>query len=134
MNNNSIYNRLILRLIIPMILINILIFALVYLLFGQKVNTFFDHNLLAAAKSIKEKTLVEYDKLIVNLPYFSIDMLDNNNKGHAFYSVQNEDGKIIDGFKNIPDPLNKEKEIQFYYANYYEKEVRFIYLKTQILQ
>lgn len=134
MNNNSIYNRLILRLIIPMILINILIFALVYLLFGQKVNTFFDHNLLAAAKSIKEKTLVEYDKLIVNLPYFSIDMLENNNKGHAFYSVQNEDGKIIAGFKNIPDPLNKEKEIQFYYANYYDKEVRVIYLKTQILQ
>jgi len=134
MKSNSIQSRLILRLIIPMILFNLVIFAFVFLLFDKKINDFFDQTLLASAKSIEDKVLVEYGTLIVNLPYFTIDMLENTSKGHVFYSVENEKGEIIAGFDNIPEPKNKNLSVQFYNSTFFDHPVRIIYLQRDILK
>jgi len=132
MKSTSIQSRLILRLIIPMIIFNLVVFGFVYLLFDKKINDFFDQTLLASAKSIQEKILVEYSTLIVNLPYFTIDMLENTNKGHVLYSVENEKGEIIAGFDDIPEPANSNVDIQFYNSSYFEHPVRVVYIKANI--
>ncbi len=61
-------------------------------------------------------------------------MLENTSKGHVFYSIENEKGKIIAGFNDIPNPKDENIHTQFYNAKYYNHDVRIIYLKTNILK
>ena len=132
MKSNSIQSRLILRLIIPMILFNLVIFAFVFLLFDRKINDFFDQTLLASAKSIEDKVLVEYGTLIVNIPYFTIDMLENTSKGHVFYSVENEKGEIVAGFDDIPNPKNENLNVDFSFENKEDKDFEDINHKKSL--
>jgi two-component system, OmpR family, sensor histidine kinase TctE len=127
----SIQSRLIKWLIIPLLLFGLILFIYLNNFLKNRVNDFFDNRLYASAKSIEEYVGVENGKLIVDFPNFSVDFLSLTQKGLIYYSVVNEEGKVLIGQEDLFDRnilLNENK--RFYIKTYDGEKLRLISYKV----
>jgi len=130
----SIRSRLLLWLTLPLIIFTIAMFVYKYFETNKKVNAFFDNTLYATGKSIENSIGIEYGLLIVDLPYFAIDLLSSDGDGYVFYSVIDENrDKLLVGYKGL---VNKEllgnKEKVFYDTVYAGAQLRAVSFKTSL--
>ena len=100
-NITSIRSRLIKWLTIPLALFALVLSIYIYSLLNNKVNNFFDNRLYASAKSIESNIGIANNKLIIDLPTFSIDLLSTFDEGLVYYSVVNEKGDLLVGHKYL---------------------------------
>lgn len=127
----SIKSRLLVWLTVPLIIGSILLFLSIYFLVQNKVNRHFDDVLLASAKSMESNVVVENGNLIVDLPYFAIDLLTSNSEGMVFYSVVNENDTVLVGYKGLlKKDMLKKSDKAFYNTTYAGARLRTISFKT----
>lgn len=100
-NITSIRSRLIKWLTIPLGLFALVLSIYIYSLLNNKVNDFFDNRLYASAKSIESNIGIANNKLIIDLPTFSIDLLSTFDEGLVYYSVVNKEGDLLVGHKYL---------------------------------
>jgi len=109
-HTQSIQSRLIQLLTIPLGLFTVIISIIIYYILSNKVNTFYDNRLYATAKSIENDIGILNKKLVVDLPYFSINFLSAHDSGLVYYSVVDEEGNLLIGHKYL---FNKKKVIPY---------------------
>jgi len=130
----SIRSRLLIWLTLPLIIFTIAMFVYKYFETNKKVNAFFDNTLYATGKSIENSIGIEYGLLIVDLPYFAIDLLSSDGEGYVFYSVidVNRD-KLLVGYKGLAkrELLGKEEKV-FYNTVYAGAQLRAVSFKTSL--
>lgn len=132
-NITSIRSRLIKWLILPLGIFTILLFIYIYFESEKKVNTFFDNRLFASAQSIEQSIGIANSKLFIELPTFSIDLLSSHEKGLVYYSVVDENEKLLIGHRYLLDKKNlKNKKKYFYNTTYDGSYLRVISYKTSI--
>jgi len=130
----SIRSRLLIWLTLPLIIFTIAMFVYKYFETNKKVNAFFDNTLYATGKSIENSIGIEYGLLIVDLPYFAIDLLSSDGEGYVFYSVidVNRD-KLLVGYKDLfIKELLGNKEKVFYNTVYAGAQLRAVSFKTSL--
>jgi len=129
----SINSQLIKLLTLPLIIFTLIIFLLIYYVIQIKVTDFFDNRLYATAQSISDNIGVRNNKLIVDLPNFSIDLFSSNENGFAYYSIVSEEGVLLIGHDSLFDKsLLTKKDVHFYDAIYDTQKVRVLTLKSSI--
>ena len=133
MKINSIRSRLLIWLGIPFTLVSLFAFFIIFVLLSRNVNQHFDNTLLVAAKSIEERLYVRDGILKFNQPHFGIDLQTSSGEGSVFYSVTDEDGKLLAGFEDIPKPKILEKST-FYDATYLNQEIRALYVEHHMFR
>lgn len=132
-NIQSIKSRLLVSLILPLGIGAVILVLVIYLVIQSKVNRHFDNVLHATGKSMENSIGIENGKLIVDLPYFSIDLLSSNNYGLIFYSIVDDKDKILIGYKNLfKKKLLKNKDKVFYNTNYAGGRLRALSFKTSL--
>lgn len=130
----SIQSRLLIWLTLPLLIGATLLFTTIYFLVQSKVHKHFDHALYATGKSMEDSVGIENGKLSVDLPYFAIDLLASNSDGLVFYSVLDEKGRVLIGYKNLLDTkLLKNKDTLFYNTTYAGARLRAVSFKTSLL-
>ena len=72
----SIRIRIILWLTIPLTLLSLMALATTSILLTNKANQVFDRNLLGAARSIEQRLTVRDGKVHLNMPYFTLDIME----------------------------------------------------------
>jgi len=132
-NTQSIRSRMVIWLIIPLIIFSILLFTFIYFLVNQKVNKFYDNNLYATGKSMEDSIGVVNGLLLVDLPYFAIDLLSSNNEGLVFYSVIDEKDRLLVGYKDLlKKELLEKKEKVFYNTIFAGANLRAVSFKISM--
>ena len=70
------------------------------------INTAYDRTLLASAKSIGELLKVEgtgdLAQISTTIPYAALEAFEADNRSRMFYRVSSTQGKLIDGFEDLP--------------------------------
>ena len=70
------------------------------------INTAYDRTLLASAKSIGELLKVEgvddQAQISTTIPYAALEAFEADNRSRMFYRVSSMQGKLIDGFEDLP--------------------------------
>ena len=70
------------------------------------INTAYDRTLLASAKSIGELLKVEgigdQAQISTTIPYAALEAFEADNRSRMFYRVSNTQGKLVDGFEDLP--------------------------------
>jgi two-component system, OmpR family, sensor histidine kinase TctE len=70
------------------------------------INTAYDRTLLASAKSIGELLKVEgvgeQAQISTTIPYAALEAFEADNRSRMFYRVSSTNGKLIDGFEDLP--------------------------------
>lgn len=129
----SIQNKLIKWLTIPLALFTLILFSFIYIILYNKVNTFFDNRLYASAQSIEQSIGVKDSELIVDFPSFSIDLLSSSDEGLVYYSVLDENNRLLIGHKYLADKrILKEKTKYFYNTKFDDERLRAVTYKTSI--
>lgn len=100
-NIKSIRTQLIKWLIIPLGIFTFIITIYIYSFLNKKVEDFFDNRLYASAQSIEGNIGIANNKIIIDLPNFSIDLLSNTDEGLVYYSVVDEKGEVLVGHKYL---------------------------------
>ena len=130
----SIKSRLLIWLTIPLTISMIILFVYIYFLVNTKVNNFFDKTLYASAKSMENSIGVKHGSLSVDLVYFALDLLSSNTEGLIFYSIVDENNKLLVGYKDLlKKDLLKNKDKLFYNTVYLEESLRAVSFKTSII-
>jgi|TARA_R110002033_G_scaffold138808_3_gene177938 two-component system sensor histidine kinase TctE len=126
-NTQSISYRLVIWLTIPLIIFSILLFCVIYFFVNEKVNKFYDNNLYATGKSMEDSIGIRDGHLLVDLPYFAIDLLSSNNEGSVFYSIIDEKDKLLVGYKGLvnKDILGKKDKV-FYNTSFAAAQLRAV--------
>jgi two-component system sensor histidine kinase TctE len=141
MNNRmlSIRFRLIVGLIAPFTVLSLLTLAAMSYFISSQSSTLFDQNLLAAAHAIEQKLVIKQGKVVLQMPYFVLDIMESLSGEKIFYRVQRGDGEILAGFKGLKKPteLIQDKvdgrHVIFYSTAFAGNSIRAVYLpiKTQ---
>ncbi len=134
MKIKSIRSRLLNWLTIPLGLVIILAFVIIFILLSRNINQHFDNALLVASKNIEDRLYVEEGIIKFSLPHFGIDIQTSFGKGSIFYSVEDENNKLLVGYDNIPKPkkIKKNKKTIFYNSYYTNQEIRVLYIKHEM--
>lgn len=129
----SIKSRLLISLTLPLSIAAVLLILVIYFTVQKKVNNHFDKTLYATAKSMEDSINIIQKHLVVDLPYFAIDLLSSNNDGLVFYSIVDEQNKILTGYKNLlRKELLRNRDKFFYNTTYAGARVRVISFKTSL--
>lgn len=130
---SSIQHNLITWLIAPLSVFTLIIFIYIYSLIQSKVNNFFDNRLYATAKSFEQNIGILNNKIIVDMPNFSIDFLSSNDEGLVYYSVINDQNELLLGYENLFNKriLNRKSK-RFYNKTYDGLKLRVVSFKSSI--
>ena len=132
-NIQSIKSRLLVSLTLPLTIGAVLLVLIIYFIVQEKVNKHFDHTLYATSKSMEDSINIKNRRLIVDLPYFAIDLLASNSDGLVFYSILNEEGNVLTGYKNLlRTDLLGNKDKLFYNTTYAGARLRVVSFKTSL--
>jgi two-component system sensor histidine kinase TctE len=97
-------------------------------LYGRNAaDRVYDRILSASALAIAEQVYVRDGRLLVDLPYASLDMLDFAGDDRVFYRVIDPAGRTVTGYRDLPDPPAHRTgdETVFFDAAYRGSTVRF---------
>lgn len=129
----SLKQNLIVWVIAPLSIFSLLLSSFLYFYLQNKVNDFFNKRLYAIAQSIEQSIGVKDEKLFVDFPNFSIDFLSSQDKGVVYYAVQDENGAVLIGYKNLfKKPIPKARNTVFYDTTYDGIALKAISYKTSI--
>jgi two-component system sensor histidine kinase TctE len=132
-NTTSIKSSLIAWLTFPLFIFTMILFVYIYFVLEKKVTDFFDNRLKASAKSIEYSIGIKNSKLYVDIPSFSIELLSSNDKGLIYYSVVDEDNRLLVGYESL---LNKKRlvdeEVIFYNTEYNNSNLRIVSYKMSL--
>jgi two-component system sensor histidine kinase TctE len=101
---------------------------------SNQSSTLFDQNLLAAAHTIEQKLILKQGKIVLQMPYFVLDIMESISGEKIFYRVQRNDGEVLAGFKGLKEPTevtqNKmnNSRIIFYSTEFAGNSIRAVYL------
>jgi two-component system sensor histidine kinase TctE len=130
----SIKSRLLISLSLPLSIGAIVLILIVYFTVQTKVNRHFDNTLLATAKSMEDSISIRNGTLMVDLPYFAMDLLSTNNEGLVFYSIVDDNGKVLVGYKSLfKKELIQNKQKHFYNITYSGLNLRAVSFKTSLV-
>ncbi|RXJ89748.1 hypothetical protein CRV01_07715 [Arcobacter sp. CECT 8983] len=132
-NTKSIKSSLIAWLTFPLIIFTMILFVYIYFVLEKNVTNFFDNRLKASAKSIEYSIGIKNSKLFVDIPSFSIELLSSNDQGLIYYSVVDEDNRLLVGYESL---LNKRRlvddDVVFYNTEYNDSNLRVVSYKTSL--
>lgn len=129
----SIKSRLLISLTLPLSIGAVFLVLIFYFIVQDKVNTHFDKTLYATAKSMEDSISIQSGILVVDLPYFAIDLLSSNSDGLVFYSIVNKQKKVLVGYKNLlREDLLKNHDTLFYNTTYAGARLRVVSFKTSL--
>jgi len=99
-------------------------------LISSKSSTLFDQNLLSAARTIEQRLVVKKGKLILQMPYFVLDIMESTSGEKIFYRIQRNDGEVLAGFKGLKTPsvIPTGLEPIFYSTKFAGNQLRAVYL------
>lgn len=95
----------------------------------------FDRLLLASAEAIGDAIDVRDGKVVVDLPYAALQLLESNIQERIFYRVIGPAGKTLTGYDDLPQPetaLAPDKESAVYSAEYHGEGIYLVALKKQL--
>lgn len=115
----SIRSRLILWLLLPISLLGVIAIGITSSLITSQANKVFDRLLLGVAYSIEQRLVHRNGEVILNMPYFTLDVMESASSEKLFYRVQQQSGNLLAGFKGLPKPDNQAHEVQTQEIQYY---------------
>ncbi len=95
----------------------------------------FDRLLLASAEAIADDIDVRDGKLLVDLPYAALQLLESNIQERIFYRVIGPEGKTLTGYEDLPMPTQAPSAAQEwtpYAANYLGESIYLVALSKQL--
>lgn len=95
----------------------------------------FDRLLLASAEAIADAVDVRDGKLLVDLPYAALQLLESNIQERIFYRVIGPEGRTLTGYEDLPMPkqaLSPQQEWTPYAANYLGESIYLVALNKQL--
>lgn len=95
----------------------------------------FDRLLLASAEAIADDIDVRDGKLLVDLPYAALQLLESNIQERIFYRVIGPEGKTVTGYDDLPlpdKPPSPPQEWTPYTANYLGEDIYLVALNKQL--
>ncbi|MDX1738244.1 MAG: sensor histidine kinase N-terminal domain-containing protein, partial [Alphaproteobacteria bacterium] len=91
-------------------------------------NEAYDRVLYGSALAILDRVLVIDGEIEVDIPYVSLEMLTSTAQDRVFYQVMRQDGHFLTGYRDLPEPLNRNipgtDQPQFYDAEYNGETIR----------
>lgn len=109
---------------IPLLLAAGLLLFENYLNAHRAANAAHDNSLYASALAIADHVVVEGASLEVDLPYIALEMLSATGDDHVYYKVVAENGAIITGYKDLPEPLQIDADLENSEATFFDSEFR----------
>ena len=95
----------------------------------------FDRLLLASAEAIGDDIDVQGGRIVVDLPYAALQLLESNIQERIFYRVIGPGGKTLTGYDDLPLPeagLAADKESTLYSREYHGDSIYLVALKKQL--
>ncbi|AOM39385.1 sensor histidine kinase [Xenorhabdus hominickii] len=99
----------------------------------------YDRTLLASARTVAERLIVQDNHLIVDVSYVVLDSFERNTNDRLYYQVISPDGKTISGYDNLPlIPQHTQRSplytalAYFYDAEYQGQRIRVVALYQPI--
>ncbi len=95
----------------------------------------FDRLLLASAEAIGDDIDVQEGRVVVDLPYAALQLLESNIQERIFYRVVGAGGKTLTGYDDLPLPeagLAPDRESTLYTAEYHGDSIYLVALKKQL--
>jgi two-component system, OmpR family, sensor histidine kinase TctE len=103
---NSLRRTLLIGILVPICLFVAIDTFFLYRQALSAINTAYDRTLLASAKSIGELLKVEgvgdQAQISTTIPYAALEAFEADNRSRMFYRVSSTQGKLIDGFEDLP--------------------------------
>lgn len=140
----SIRRQLIVMVAVVLIAINAVALWSANLYANRAAKTSYDRLLYGAALQMAENINMLNGKVFIDLPVSAFETLALSTSDRAFYSIMDNQYKVLTGYKdlpNIPFPtlLNQAKEKEkftpiYYEAPYHGEKVRFIALGKRLLE
>jgi len=126
----SIRARLIFSLSLALTVISLVALLITSTLLTDKANHVFDKSLLGAARSIEQRLFVRDGQTRLNMPYFTLDMMESTSAEKVFYRVEHESGELLAGFKGLPIPAGDLSQPHYYSVRFAGNELRAVYLPS----
>ncbi|MGH6780732.1 MAG: sensor histidine kinase [Sphingomonadaceae bacterium] len=134
LRRTSLTRRLLFALIVPMAGLALALGIGGSLMIYNIVERVNDRLLAASVRSIAETLSVENGEPAVDLPPFSLGMLENDSRDNVYYSVR-LGTRLITGYEDLPaidDTRPDEGDASFGYANYRGMPVRISAIKRRL--
>jgi len=124
----SIRSRLILWLLLPISLLGVIAIGITSSLITSQANKVFDRLLLGVAYSIEQRLVHRNGEVILNMPYFTLDVMESASSEKLFYRVQQQSGNLLAGFNGLPLPEVQHQEIYYYNTVFAGNDLRAVLL------
>ncbi|MBD2809582.1 sensor histidine kinase N-terminal domain-containing protein [Xenorhabdus sp. Vera] len=129
----SLFHQLLLFLGVPLLLFGCASVYSQYISVRNATTLAYDRTLLASARTIAERLIVENKHLIVDVPYVVLDSFERNTNDRLYYQVISPEGKTISGYGDLPPiPKNIRRSplytalAYFYDAEYQGQPIRVV--------
>ena len=92
----------------------------------ESANRAHDRTLLGSVLAIAERTAIIDGKVVVDLPYSALEMLESNLQSRIYYRVSESPNRTITGYEDLPAPTAKMEsgKTVFYDTDYRGERVR----------
>jgi two-component system sensor histidine kinase TctE len=127
----SIRRQLIFWLVLPLSIALICSGLVVYKLASDFVTEAYDRALYDSALDLSRRLRLRDGRLTVDLPAAAADMLEIDDIDRVYYAVRNDDGNLVAGADDLPQPqptLNRRPH--YYYARYLGQGMRLVALRV----
>jgi len=129
-NFYSIKVRLILWLVVPMTLLGLMALLVTSSLLSSQANQVFDRMLLGAARSVEQRLVLRDGQVMLNMPYFTLDVMESASAEKIFYRVERANGELLAGFKGLKFPrIGQNEEIRFYNTVFAGNDLRAVFIQ-----
>ncbi|WP_137936287.1 sensor histidine kinase [Chitinivorax sp. B] len=98
-------------------------------------NVAFDRMLYSSARAISEGVRVQDGDIVVDIPYFALEMFEANAEGRVFYRVSEDNGRQLTGYQDLPRPAVANAEFyRPWYADvpYRDETIRLLSIRQPV--
>ncbi|MDD3342759.1 MAG: ATP-binding protein [Sulfurospirillaceae bacterium] len=104
--------------------ITMLTIVAVYIFVSREINHYFDEILVHESHNIIDRLYIDKSQIKFKNQHLGIDLQTSSGDSSVFYSIENDSGNVLFGFKNIPKPFYSTKQPIFYDAWFLEQKIR----------
>ncbi|MDX7988449.1 HAMP domain-containing protein [Xenorhabdus sp. 12] len=135
----SLFHQLLLFFGVPLLLLGSASVYSQYISVTNAATLAYDRALLASARTVAERLVVQDNHLVVDVPYVVLDSFERNTNDRFYYQVISPEGKTISGYNNLPlIPQQTQRSplytalAYFYDAEYQGQPIRVVALYQPI--
>ncbi|AYA39781.1 sensor histidine kinase N-terminal domain-containing protein [Xenorhabdus nematophila] len=129
----SLFYQLLLFFGMPLLLLGFTSVHIQYISVKNAAALAYDRTLLASARTVAERLIVQNKHLMVDVPYVVLDSFERNTNDRLYYQVISPEGKTISGYGDLPlipkhiqrSPLHTALAY-FYDAEYQGQPIRVV--------